>query len=152
FCACAQPDWWVRFLERLGLDMNVLDTGKLPFKCHFVFGPQTPDQAEVLSEAGRPFFAGEAKAGEFIKSVPLADPEIKTPLGKVINEGHILGHAHRMIEGEQQHKRTDAYAVGAGGDRGSRVERCRIIIPAEVVLGEPDIVVAELLGAYTLGQ
>ncbi len=74
-------------------------------------------------------------------------------MGDDVHERHLLGEPDRVVEGQDRGRQPDAHPGRAGRERGG--ERGRIdgqAVVDEVVLGEPHLVEAQLLGQHHLIQ
>ena len=116
------------------------------------FGP--PGQAEdldpLLDERGS-VFPRDAEGLELLDAVAQADTEDQPAAGDRVDDGGVLGDAQRVMQGKQQHPRADVDAAGAGGNGGGRREqRGAVAVIEEVMLGEPDVIVAHRLGGSGL--
>jgi hypothetical protein len=72
----------------------------------------------------------------------------------VIDGGHVLGQAQRVAQRQHLHRDADLHLLGGDGQRRGDDQRRgqhRAVL-LEVQLGEPDRVVAEVLGQTHLGH
>jgi len=76
-----------------------------------------------------------------------ADAELETAAGDHINGCDVLGKADGIVKRHQEHPGCDADATGAGADgRGYGENGGKVAILDEVVLGQPNIIKAFVLG------
>ena len=67
--------------------------------------------------------AVDAEAGELFAPVAEPQPEVEAAVGQDVHRGRVLGHAQRVVEGQEEHPGADAQAGGARGD-GRREGSC----------------------------
>src|SRR5262249_44838658 len=82
-----------------------------------------------------------------------AEADESPPARHVIEQQDLLGHAHRIVPGYDQHLRAEAHARVPPGEVGVVHERIRADgVVAEVVLGDPDGLKPELCGELELTE
>ena len=97
--------------------------------------------------------AVDAEALELFDAVAEPDAEVEPPVAEDVDGGGVFGDADRVVQRQQQHPGADAHARGEPrGGRGDRQHRRRIAVLDEMVLGNPDVVVAEPLGQLHLAE
>ena len=105
---------------------------------HVGLGPETPQQGGSFLQPAAALLDRQAEGSELLGRVSRPDPQDEAATRDHVHHGPLLGHAHGMIEGQQQHTRSQRHPAGAGGDGGQPQERCRIEDRIVVVLAEPD--------------
>src|SRR5262249_24382224 len=91
--------------------------------------------------------ARDAEPAELLDAIADADAELEAAAGKDVDRRGVLRDPHWMVERQQQDGRADADLLRAHRDRGGLDERRgRMRVLAEVMLGQPDVVVADRLG------
>ena len=82
-----------------------------------------------------------------------ADAEDEAALGDDVQRDRVLGHAHRVMQRQEDHRGADAQALRARGDRGGDDQRRREEpVAVLVVLAEEARVEAGGLGELRLGD
>ena len=89
---------------------------------------------------------GDAQGLELRQAVSDAQPHFQPAFQQVVQEGHLLGHQQRMVEGQDLDVGAYADAMGPGGQHpregGERGAVGRLL---EMVLLHPDAIEAQLL-------
>ena len=95
----------------------------------------------------------DAERLEFLGPVADADAEEEAPARDDVDGRPVLGDAQRVVERKEQKGLADSHPRCLGGDGGRHGERGgAVAVGREVVLGQPHVVVAELLGEANRGQ
>jgi len=108
-----------------------------------------PDQLEDLQGL---FHAGPAlmkfRAVDLVFEGPPAEahPQEDPPAGELVDRRHLLGHAHRVVDGELEDPGPDAQAAGAGGDRGQQGQRIAGVARHEMMMSDRRRLEARLFG------
>src|SRR5215472_14194754 len=117
------------------------------------FGPRTAQYLDALFQSAGARFSIDAVAGEFIRSVALAPPEIEASVGDDVDRRRIFGNPDGIVQGQEHQVGAHPDASRSCGDCGrDRKNRGRVAVFGEVVLSEPRLVVAEFLGASDLRE
>src|SRR5579872_2905852 len=137
-----------RRLHRLRRHAHVGDLEVFPLMIENVVArqraPYEPHYFEGSTEALRGL---HAKALEFTGNGCAAAHEVHTAVRLHVELGDVLRQAERVVERRQEHAGAKSDARGAPGHSGQSYERRGVpLILEEVVLAEPDEVVARLLG------
>ena len=112
-----------------------------------VVGPQALEHVEALAEAAQALAPVDAVPGELVAGVALAEPDVDAAVRQHVERGDVLGEADGVVQRQQQEVEADPHPFRPGGDGGGEGDdRRRVAVVGEVVLGEPDGVVAERLG------
>jgi hypothetical protein len=123
-----------------------LEIEKLALERDGLAGKSATDYFERLVGARAALLGRHAETGELFAFEADPDAKLEATAGDHINGCNILGKAYRIVERHQQHAGCDTDPVGAGGDRrGGGQDRGKIAVLDEVVLGQPDIVIAVVL-------
>ena len=94
-----------------------------------------------------PVASVDAEALELLDLVAKADAEIEPAVGEDVDGGGVLGDADGVVQREEQDPGADPDSCGqASNCGGDGQDGGRVAVVDEVVLGDPDVVVAELLG------
>jgi len=122
-----------------------------PLEGHSFLSPEPLQKFHAFGEPRRSLRARHAQRRELIVRVALSDAEIETPVRENVDTGRVLGDTHRVLEWEQENERADADPRSTRRDGSRRRQQRRIVaVRREMVLGQPNIVVADLLGATDL--
>ena len=94
----------------------------------------------------------DAEAVEFVLAIARAEAERETAIAQNIDEGGVLGDPQRIGERQRDHRGADLDAFGQRREIGGIDEHVGhdAVFVAEVMLGDPGIVEAELVGAQDL--
>jgi hypothetical protein len=128
-----------------------VEPGELALDRDLVLRPETTDDLRALGRPRGALLSRNAERLELVRRVALAEAEIEAAVRDDVDERHVLGDAHGVLERHQQDERADADPLRHGGDgRGGRQQRRIVAVAGEVVLGQPDVVVAGGLGGTDL--
>ena len=111
-----------------------------------LFRPRALQDVHRLLEALAILLLRHVVAAELGRTIAAADADVQTPARDDIDQRRLLGQAQRVVERQDRRRQSDADAARARrGHRrqGRRVHREAVV--DEVVLGQPDLVEAELL-------
>ena len=70
---------------------------------HRLARPELLQQLHRLLELGDPVRAGDARGLELLGVVPQPYAEVEAALGDMVQGGDVVGHVHRVEEGEQEY-------------------------------------------------
>jgi hypothetical protein len=92
------------------------------------------------------------EAVELVRPVAGAEPEHHAPVREQVDEGHVLDHAHGVVQRQRHHRGAEADARGARGEIAEVREDVGhdAVLVREVMLGHPRGVVAERVGGLDL--
>src|SRR5207249_6485486 len=108
--------------------------------------PRLGDDLHRLLEAVAVLLLWHVVAAELRRAIAAAEPDLQPAARDDVHERRLLGQAQRMMEGQDRRRQPDAYPPRpGGGDGGERAGVHREAVVDEVVLGEPDLVEAQLL-------
>ena len=138
----------MRLLHRLGQQLDRLRDGpELALVGDLLLRPGLQDDVEALGQHLAALVHRHAEADELVRLVGAPHAEVEPAVREDVDEGKVGRGAQGMIEGDRAHRHADADPLGALGD-GRRVDLGGGDEPVgrEQVLGDPHLVVAELLG------
>ena len=141
----------VRPLQGLGDHAHVVEREEAPRVAEALFGPRAAHDLDGLVEALAALLLGHAVSGELGRAVAPPHAHVEPAVRDDVDEGHLLGEAQRVMEGQDRRGEADAHPARPGRRR--RRERRGIHrqpVVDEVVLREPDLVEPELLGPLDL--
>ena len=146
--AGGQPERRVRALQRLGLDHDVVVLPALAVMAEpALAGPRLADDLHRLVEALGGLRHGNAEAVELGLAVALADAEIDPPAAQEIERGDLLGHQHRIVPGQHDHRRAEADVPGLGRKIRQHGHRGRhLAMTGEVMLDHEELPEAQAVG------
>jgi hypothetical protein len=88
---------------------------------------------------------------ELGRAVAAPHPDVEPPLRDDVDQRHLLGQPDRIVEGQDGGRQADPNSRSPRGHRaGERGRVHREAVVDEVVLGEPDLVEAQLLRPHHL--
>jgi hypothetical protein len=136
----------MRALPRLGDEAGLADREEASLVGKPLLGPRPQHDVHRLVEALAVLLLGDVIAAELGGAVAAAHADVEPPLGDDVDQRELLGQAQRVVEGEDRGGEPDAHAACAGGGGGGEAGRIDgEAVVDEVMLGEPDLVEAELL-------
>ena len=138
----------MRLLHGLGQQLDGLGNGpELALVGDLLLRPGLEDDVEALGQHLAALVHRHAEADELVRLVGAADAEVEAAVREDVDEREVGRRAQGMIEGDRAHRHADAHLLGALGD-GRRVDLRGgdEAVGGEQVLGDPHLVVAELLG------
>ena len=142
------PDGRMGLLEGFRPDRQILELVELPIIVELLGGPGLLDDLDRLVEDVTAACLVDAIAGELVRLVAAPDAKIDSTPGEEIENRKVLRHPHRMVERQNHDASPEADVLRTGSQR--RKGHCwrgAVAILAEVVLGWPDRIEAELLGS-----
>src|SRR5208282_3106036 len=113
----AQPDGWIRFLNRFRGNFDVLEIEEIALVGNRLSAEKTPNDVQRLVGSRPAFPEGHTKAVELFVLKADPDAELKAPAGDDIDHRDIFSDAYGIVEGHQEHARCDADPFGACGNR-----------------------------------
>ena len=141
----------MRPLERLagGLAQSQRDVlERCSLKFHGSPRPAIEHEIECLIEAV-PFRRWvKSESGEERRAEASAESEQNSTLREVIERGHIMRNAQRVMDGEQERSGSEPDARSPAGDGGQEGQRRGVHPGREVHLGKPDRVQVDLFGEF----
>ena len=138
-------------LDRLGRDGDVFDLVVAAVEADGFAVECAGDDFERLIHQARAMAAVDAEALELLDAVAEADAEVEASIAEDIDGGGVLGDADRVVQGQQQDPGADPDARGEARDRGGDGQHGGgVAVVDEVVLGDPDVVVAKRFGELDL--
>ena len=149
----ADPERRVRPLDGLGLDPTVQHREVLAPMRDAVPRPQCLHEGEPLLEARAALLEGRVVEEELVGLVADRDAQHRAPGRHDVEEGRLLGEPHRVVEREHADVRAQRESRRPRGERRQHLDRGGPVVVAHaVVLGKPDRVETEGLGAFDLGE
>src|SRR5262245_1447663 len=141
----------MRILDGARADMQPLGRMEAALEIEGLAAPALAHQLDPLLRA-RPGIASVGLEGLIIlKGAAAADADVEPPAAHHIENGQLLGEVDGVVQGQQAHPHAHAQGGGAGGQiAGQHWRRWTEAVVVEVVLGEPDRVIAQRLGGYHL--
>src|SRR5579862_1392685 len=137
----AQPDRWMRFLNRLRRHLDVLEVEEFALEGDVLPRQSATNDLEGLVGTRSAFLEGHSEAVELFVFEADADSELETAAGDDIDYCNVLRQAHGIVKRRQEHAGCDANLLGTSGDRrGYRQDRGKVPVLDEVVLREPNVV------------
>ena len=96
----------------------------------------------------------DAEAVELVFAVAGAQAQHEAPAAQDVDKGRVLGHPHRIGERQRHHRGADLDPLGQCREIAGIDEHIRhdAVFVREVMLGEPRIVEAKLVGAHDLAR
>ena len=144
----------MRLLHRLGQQLDLLGDGPvLALVGDLLLRPGLQDDVEALGQHLAALVHRHAEADELVRLVGAPHAEVEPAVGEDVDEGEVGRGAQGMVEGDRAHRHADADLLRALGD-GRRVDLRGgdEAVGGEQVLGDPHLVVAELLGQLEEAQ
>src|SRR5438309_1198795 len=140
-------DGRVRLLQRLRHHARVADREEPSLvRERLRLGPRLGDDLHRLLEAVAVLLLRHVVAAELRRPVAAPEADLEPAARDDVHEGRLLGQAQRVMEGEDRRRQPDTHAPGPrGGDGGEGAGIDGEAVVDEVVLGQPDLVEAELL-------
>jgi hypothetical protein len=144
----AQPERRMRLLDRARFDDDVVEMPALAMMGEASrTRPRLADHRHRLVEALGRLLGRNAKAGEFVSAVTLADAEIEAAVRQQIEGRRLLGDQDRIVPRQHNDGGAETYPLGSGGQIGEKAHRGRDLAkPGEVVFDQKDARKAELFG------
>ena len=113
--------------------------------------PALPHQGDALLGARARIVAVGLEGLVVLQGAAAADADVEAPAAHHVEHGELLGQVDRMVQGQQAHPHAQAQGGRAGREvAGQHGRRRAEAVVVEVMLGEPDGVVAERLGGEHL--
>ena len=146
-----EPERRMRLAHRLGRDVDRPQTIVLPRERERRLGPGAAHHRDALLGERYPVGAPPPERLELLVAVAHAEAEHHATAGEHVDGGDVLRQLERVVERQQQDVGRELHLLRARRDRGQQWNRRRrVAVLGEVVLGDPDRVEAELLGAHDL--
>ena len=118
-------DGRMRLLHRLRHHHRALHAVELALVAEGLAPPGEADDVQRLAEARLALHVGDAVEIVGAHHTAAPDAELEAPPADVIDGGHFLGDAERVIERQHLHRGAHAESLGARGDRARHLERGR---------------------------
>jgi hypothetical protein len=141
----------VRLLHGLRDHAHVVDLEEAAVIAEALLGPGAHHDLHGLVEALAAFHLRDAIAAELRRPVSPPHPDVEPALRDDVHQRHLLGQPDRIVEGQDGGGQADPDLGSPRGHRageGGGVHREAVV--DEVMLGEPDLVEAELLRPHHL--
>src|SRR5262249_26661837 len=137
----------VRLLQLLGHHPRVTDSEEASLKGELLgLRPRLGDDLDGFLEAVAVFLLRHVVAAELRRTVAAPEADLQSSARDDVDERGLLRQPQRMVERQDRRGQPDAHAPRArGGDGRERAGIDGEPIVDEVVLGEPDLIEAELL-------
>src|SRR5581483_440093 len=111
---------------------------------------QLADGLETLVETQSALIEGNPETGEFVGQEGPGETDLEPPAADRVEHADLAGQFQRVVE-DRQHRSGDQAKtpapLGGGGKEHDRAGRVAAIVVA-VVLDDPDVVVAQHIGAF----
>src|SRR6266851_340278 len=152
-----QEDRRVRLLQRMREELVFivdLDPEMLAAMVDALAAEHVHEQRQRLLLDVAPRLEIDAEAVEFVLAITRAEAEGEAPVAEDVDEGGVLGDAQRIGERQRHHRGADPDALGQRREI-SRVDediRHDAVLTAEVMLGDPRGVEADLVGAQDFAR
>ena len=115
--------------------------------------PALADDLHALLEELHTVLHGHVEGAEVGGLIADAHPEDDATLGDEIQRDDVLGHAHRVMQGEEDHRGADVEPARVRGDRGGHDQgRGQEAVLVLVMLAEEARIEAARLGQLRLGD
>ena len=151
--AAADPDRRARLLVRARPDLHVLEGVVLAVKRKRLAGEAPAQDLHALLEERHAVLHGNAVGAEVRRLIADAHAEDDAPLRHEVERDRVLGHAHGMVERQQDDRGPDAQGLGARRHRrGHDERRGQEAVLVLVMLAEEAGVEAARLGELRLGD
>jgi hypothetical protein len=156
-CGAGQEHRRVRLLQRvreqligaidLEMEMAAMMGGAF-------FRQQLHEQRQRFLLDVAPVLERDAEAVELVFAVAGTEPEGEAAAAQYVDEGRVLGDPQRIGERQGHHRGADLDAPGQRREIARIDEHIRhdAVFAAEMVLGEPGAIVAELVGAQDFAR
>src|SRR5665213_1218766 len=115
----SDPDWWMRFLDRLGVGDRVGHLVVTTVEVGPLLGPQRFDDPQRLAEPPDPVVEAFDPVHGVLDSRPGgADAELEAAAGQVVDSDRELGQERGIAVGVAGDHAADSYALGGLRHRG----------------------------------
>jgi len=135
----------MRPLRGFGNDGHLGHLEEPPVIGEAILGPRPLHDLHRLVEALAALLLRHAVPAELGGAIAAPHPDVEAAIRDDIHQRHLLGEPERVVKGQDGRGEADANAPGArggGGGEGGRIDGETVV--DEVVLGEPDLVEAQL--------
>src|SRR5262245_4254872 len=110
------PHRRMRLLIWARRDDRVLEAIELALVAEGLALPRLQDDLERLEEARLALLVWHAERVVGARTAATADPEVESTVAQVIQRRDLAGHAERMVQRQELHRRSDAQPLRPGDD------------------------------------
>ena len=150
----AHPDRRMRPLHRFGVHRDVLIIEKLAGEIDRLVRPRLPHDLNAFVHTARGFFLVDAEFSVFMPFAALANAEFQSPVGNDVDHCIRFGDVDRVVQRQNVDRNAETNPFRRARDRRheSRRMRQRAAVHGEVMLGDPDMLVAEPVHLFHLRE